>query len=224
MDNRTKLWYLENFSLMRVLPLDELMTLESKFITTKYQKGDTIYKQNDKAEYIYFVKQGSVKIAKYDAMSQKDYIITVLKHAEVFGELSIIDSNLFRDEYAEAMEYSLICKLSLNDFNNILKKYPEIGLEVSKSVGKMLITYRTRLEDVFFKTAEERIISFLRDCYLKGDKRSTIKLKLTHEEIGKLTANSRQTVTTILRRLEMNQFITYKRNTVEVLNDALFSH
>ena len=43
----------------------KLMSLIKGLITEKYEKGDYIYKQNDKPEYIYLIKEGTVEAFNY---------------------------------------------------------------------------------------------------------------------------------------------------------------
>ena len=66
-----------------------------------------------------------------------------------------------------------------------------------------------------FKDAKSRIIEFLIDeAELKGQKvgfETLVKNMLTHQDISRLTATSRQTVTTVLNELREANIINFDR-------------
>ena len=70
-----------------------------------------------------------------------------------------------------------------------------------------------KLQGLYFKKADQRIREMLKDlAELHGRKigagfQTEIALKLTHEDLGKLAAVSRQTLTTILKQLERKGII-----------------
>ena len=120
----------------------------------------------------------------------------------------------------EVMERSLICSISEPEFREFINRNPKLNIAVTKLIGLKLMKIENRLTSLYFKNAEERVKEFLKemaDNY--GQKigmgfETEIKLKLTHEEIAKLTANSRQNVTTILRSLEKQGIISYDRRRI----------
>ncbi|MEX2565130.1 MAG: helix-turn-helix domain-containing protein, partial [Cyclobacteriaceae bacterium] len=82
---------------------------------------------------------------------------------------------------------------------------------------------QNRLGNIMFKTSEQRIRSFIKEIAFDfgrniiGEKSQwEIKIRLTHQEVGKLTASSRQTVTTIFNELEKENIISYSRNRILV--------
>ena len=79
-----------------------------------------------------------------------------------------------------------------------------------------------RLESIYFNNTEERIRGFIKDLakeqgrkLITGDE-IEVKLNLKHEDIAKLTATTRQSVTTILSQLEKDGVILYDRHRILV--------
>ena len=76
---------------------------------------------------------------------------------------------------------------------------------------------------LMFRKAEERVRDFLRDLAVEhgymvanNPNEMAILMPFTHEEIGKLTATSRQTVTSVLNNLEKAGIITYNRRRIHI--------
>jgi CRP-like cAMP-binding protein len=73
-----------------------------------------------------------------------------------------------------------------------------------------------RLESLYFKTVPERIKEFLYELAVENEnyhegQEIELDFSLTHEEIAKITATNRQSVTTSLNQLENQNIIQYSR-------------
>ena len=142
---------------------------------------------------------------------------------EIFGETAIIDPSSKRDEFAEATEDTLLCSMFSEVIQNLMEKDPSFGLKITKIIGFRFKRIQSRFESLIFKASDERVKIFIKDLANEegektGDGEIEIKLKLTHDDIGKLTATSRQMVTTVLNDLEKKNLITYDRNKILIKN------
>lgn len=89
--------------------------------------GASIFKKGDVGDCMYIVQQGSVRI--HDG----GYTFAVLNGKEVFGELSLLDSET-RSASATCNEDSVLLKLDQLPFYKLLSK----DLEVLKGILQML--------------------------------------------------------------------------------------
>lgn len=181
-----------------------------------YAKGQMIYLPADPAKTIYFLKKGKVKISKYSD-DGRELTKAILGPGELFGELSLAGADK-RDEVAEVVDDAMVCIIHESDFRSYLAHHPRLNIKVTKLIGLRLKKVESRLESLYFKTSAERVQEFIKDLADNyGTKRNgevEVKLYLTHNEIAKLTANSRQNVTTILRSLEKDGIIYYDRKRI----------
>lgn len=221
MQAQSKLWYLENFSLMRTLPLSEIRKLNNSTKMKEAPKNFIIYFSDQPANSIYLIKKGRVKISKMDP-SGKEIILAILGPGEVFGEMSITGQEM-REEIAEATEDTLLCLMFSDIIQGLMQKNPSFSLSIVKFVGLRLRKIQNKFESIIFKSSDERVKSFIRELAdehgtkVQGNNNEReVRLKLTHEDIAKLTATSRQTVTTVLNELEKQGVITYDRSRIFV--------
>ncbi len=215
----SKLWYLEQFNLLKVLKPEEREFLNHTSNMCEVPKGSFIYFPQDESDTVYFLKKGRVKIAKYQE-DGREVVFTILGPGELFGELALVSETAQRDELAEALEDCILCKVKIRDFSRILERNPKLNLQVTKLIGLKLIHIRNKLETLWFKKTSERIRTFLKILAVKhgrkvGDELE-IRLGLTHQDIANLTATNRQTITTLLRELQEEGIIRYDRKRILV--------
>lgn len=217
----TKLWYLENFSMLNPLSAGEILTLEreSKFWVVK--KGQVIYFPGDTADTIFLLKKGKIKISRSSAAG-KEIILAILGPGEIFGELALTGQEK-REDVAKATEESILCSMRVDQFENVMKNNPKFHLQITKVIGSRLDKIERRMESLIFKSAEQRVRNFLRDLteehgreILFNSEEREIRFTLTHQDIAQLTATSRQTASTILSKLEREGIIVYDRHRILV--------
>lgn len=216
-DPKTKLWYFENFKLLDALSYTEKEKLSEMSKMKLPQKWQIINFSNSSADKIYFIKEGKVKISTYSEDGQ-EIILAILGPGEIFGEMGIIEQNT-GSEVAEMMEKTVLCETNIDYIKNILERNPEFNLEIIKLIGLRFKKIQRRLESTCFKDTTERIKELIKDLAGEYGKKETngevlIELNLTHEDIAKLTATRRQTVTTILSELEKRGIIKYERKKI----------
>lgn len=213
MANKSKLWFLENFNLFENLSETKMEELGSITTMTESSKNDPIYFAQEPSNSIFFLKKGRVKLTR-TSDDGKEMIIGLVNPGEVFGELAIFDGDE-RSDYATTMDDCLICAITKNDFKNFIEKNPELNIKISKLIGFKLKKYSERIEQLVFKDAHQRVVSFIltlaKDHGKKIGDEYFIKPFLTHQDIAKLTACSRQTVNTILTDLREQGIIDFDR-------------
>lgn len=221
MEQHSKLWYFENFSMLDTLSKEEKEMLDKSAAMRSAPKNQILYFPDDASSTIYMLKAGKVKISKMSS-DGKEIILALLHPGEIFGEMSIAGQEK-REEVAEATEDSVICTVNLQDLLKMMEMNPKFNLQITKLIGFRLKKIQSRFESLIFKSAEERIKSFIGDMaeeygrkILGNENEREIRLKLTHEDIAKLTATSRQTVTTVLNDLGKSGIIAYDRSGIFV--------
>jgi CRP/FNR family transcriptional regulator, cyclic AMP receptor protein len=213
MAEKTKLWYLENFNLFSSLSDESKMELHRITTMQELAKNESIYFANEPSNSIFFLKTGRVKIVKYTAEGNES-IIALISPGEIFGEMAFIDDQP-RTDYALTIEPALICAINKEDLSKFIEKNPSLNLKMTKLIGLKLKSFSERIEDLVFKDANQRVISFLiRSADKFGKKvgdQIFVKPFLKHQDIAELTACSRQTVNYILTGLRDKGIISFDR-------------
>ena len=213
MSEKSKLWYLENFNLFKSLSKEKLDTLNVITHMKELQKAEPIYFAKAPSNAIFLLKKGRVKLTR-TSVDGKEMIMGLVNAGEVFGEMAAMDEGE-RTDFAITMEPSLICAISKDDFKKFINENPELNLRLTKLIGFKLKKFSERIEELVFKDATQRVISFLLNLANENGKiigdEIFVKPFFTHQDIAELTACSRQTVNSILTDLREKELINFDR-------------
>ncbi len=219
MAEKTKIWYLQNFNLLKGMDesIMEMMDQSSKM--KKSSKREIIYFPEERSDNIYMLKEGKVKISRVSEDGKK-MTLHLIGPGEIFGESAILGQDK-RENIAEVVEDAVICSINRTMFQEMLTNNPKLNLSINKFIGVRIRKIQAHVEDLVFKDAKERVVAFLKR-YAKTFGKEMIdgwmvRPFLTHQEIADLTATSRQTVNSILNDLVSNQDIKYTRRYFQIL-------
>jgi CRP/FNR family cyclic AMP-dependent transcriptional regulator len=194
---------------------DEL-NIEHRFI--EVPKGEYIYFEAYNHNKIYFLKEGYIKIGYIDDAGNEK-IKEIIQKGELFGQFTLERSNL-HGEFAQAYKDKVsLCAFTIDDFEKILKKRPDLALKFSKQVGAKLRHIENRLVNLLNKDVKTRLLHFLWQLVEQklGETRPEgfcIPNYLTHEDIANLIGSSRQTVTTMINELEHEGVLSFDRQQI----------
>lgn len=216
-ENTSALWYFESVNLFNILCPHKVKKMGDKHQFICYKRDSFVYFPEDKADHIYMIAWGRVKIGHY-LEDGKEVISAILTTGEIFGELALAGEDTRRD-FAQVMdENTSICPLSIGELKDLMFENKELSFKMLKLVGLRLMKLERKLESLVFKDARTRVIEFLKDAASwKGKKvgfETMIPTKLTHKDIAALTGTSRQTVTTILNELKEKNLIYFDRKKI----------
>ena len=213
MADKTKIWYLENFNLLKGLEEDEMERLSKITTMQDFTKNQPVYFAKEPSSSIFFLKKGRVKLTR-TSKDGKEMILGIINPGEVFGEMSFLDENE-RTDFATSIYSALLCAINKQEFKEFVEKSPELNLRITKLIGFRLKNYTEKIEELVFKDAPQRVVLFLLKIAENTGKiignDVFVKPFLKHQDIADLTACSRQTVNTVLTDLRKNKIISFDR-------------
>ena len=215
-----KIWYLKRCPLFERLMPDEHVRLERTSLARTFRKREIVYFPHDPGESVLVMARGRIKI-KAVSSEGRETIFAFMEPGEVFGELAIVDGAP-RNEYAEAVEESLVLALPREELLWLMQRRPDVALHVTKLLGFRLRRIENRLKNLLFRSTRERAVALLVELLdshgrLTGD-RWEIRLRLSHQELASLIGSTRETVTATLGQLQREGLIEIFRRRIAVLN------
>lgn len=190
-----RLWYIKNAALFSWLQEDELQRLAGRSDMVACKKNTTLYFAHEQSDSIYLVKQGRVKLTRTSAEG-REVILDILGPGEIFGELAIIGEEV-RTHSATAVDDALVCIISRPDFEELLRRHPDMALRVLKLVGLRRRELEMRLEDLIFQPVANRLVlTLLWQAGRHGSQEAdgSISLPLTQKDLANLVGASREAV------------------------------
>ena len=116
---------------------EDLVPLAGKLRRRRYQKGEVIFHQDDPADRMHIIVEGTIRISiTSDDGREKD--LAVLQPGECFGEMAMLDGSN-RSATATAVDPAQTLALYREDFMEFLKEHPEVVAQTTS-----LLTSRLR--------------------------------------------------------------------------------
>jgi CRP-like cAMP-binding protein len=219
-----KIWYLKQINILEDLTQDQVMSLGMQCSMTRYKMGEHVYLPGD-SRNIYFLKVGSIKLSS-QGEDGKEIINEILKAGEIFGKY--LGENISGIEEATALEDVMVCYMPYDKWQGYVKIHAALNINIIKWIGFRIARLERRLETLYFKDVKTKVIELLLDLGQRMGKPvgedKLINVKLTHEDLAKLTGVSRQGVTTTLNDLRDAGNIDYDRNRILLKAAFLEAH
>jgi len=171
--------------------------------TTKWRRGEWIFLLGDAADSIYLLREGRIKIT---ALSEDGHEVLreIIGPGEIFGETSLI-LGIPRTTSAQALEALLLCEIRRTDFEALLSMYPELSLQLLKSVGLRLKQAEAQLVNVICNDISHRVREALIDLMVSESGTASerpVKIRITQQDLANLIGASRQKTSQALKELE----------------------
>lgn len=196
-------WSVAGLELLRGMSQQAIHEFDSMTRTTKRPRGEWIFVLGDAANNIYFLQEGRVKITTFREDGH-ELVHKIIGPSEIFGDVSTI-LGLPRTTSAQVLEASLLCEVRRHDFESLLMAYPQMSLQLLKSVGLRLKKAEAQLLNVVCNDVSTRVREALIDLLtLEPGVRSDqpVRIGITQQDLANLIGASRQQTWQVLKELE----------------------
>ncbi len=209
--------FLKEIPLFQVLGDEDFAQVLAACQEKKISRYSYVYMPDEKAEKVYFMKQGYVKIGTH-SKDGKEVIKSVLYPNSMFGELCLVGEQK-RLDFAQAMNNEVrYLEMDASLLADLMLKHHEFSLKLFSMIGDRLMSAERRLESMVLKDARSRIIEFLKESVRQYGQRigyeMLIRHSLTQQDIANITGTSRQTVTSVLNDLKKSNLIYFNRRSI----------
>ncbi|HZB44993.1 MAG TPA: Crp/Fnr family transcriptional regulator [Pyrinomonadaceae bacterium] len=181
-------------------------------------RGEFIYMPGDRADSVYVLKQGRVKLSVL-AVSGKEIAIDIIQPGEIFGEFALLDESP-RSNMTQALDDVLLWVFGKRDFERLLSGQPKLAMSYIRLVGDRRRRMEKKLSDITSKDVAARVCELLHelavdDCDFEAPALDYL-VPLTHQDVASLIGASRQTTTSVLNDLERRGVIELGRGWMRV--------
>ena len=115
---------------------NELKVIADSMDIFEIAKGEILFKEVDKGDYVCFIVDGVMDIIK-ESPPKGSVVIASLPNGRSIGEMAIIDK-FPRSATAKARTKLTYLTLSKKGFDTAMKNYPEIGIKILKKISRLL--------------------------------------------------------------------------------------
>ena len=204
----SKLWFTGRLELLQGISQEAVHRFNAMVRRTKRGRGEWIFVHGDPADSIYLLQKGRMKIT---ALSEDGHEVVheILGPGEIFGDTSTI-LGIPRTTSAQTLEDSLLCEIRQKDFESLLTAYPELSLQLLKSVGLRLKKAEAHLLNVVCNDVSTRVREALADlmaCEPGIQPDQPVMIKITQQDLANIIGASRQKTWAALKELEESRVL-----------------
>jgi CRP/FNR family transcriptional regulator len=196
----------------------------------KLARNGMSYVPGDRADWIYFVRSGRIKIVRSNAAGA-EVIVGIRTAGDIFGELAWLAENgeRRRTTSAVAIEASTVDSIAVDDFAAILAGDGEIARSFARGVTRRLAIAEQELTELAGKSVPGRLVDALgRLASSHGieepDGTLRIGMNLTHKDLADLIGTSRETLTKELAVLVDVGLLRVAHKTVTLVQPKAFPY
>ena len=189
--------------IFRNLKPGEIEALAGAAQRKKLTRNETVFRQGDPARQMFLIKGGRVKLTKI-MESGSEITLDIRKGGDFLGEQMFIEDGLFPVN-AICLEDSLICGFGKKDFEDLIIQYPNIGLQVIRTLSERIDQLTGHVGDMSLPSLEDRLYRVLvRVAKAHGVSEArgfVLDMPLTHEDLSFLVGAHRVSITRAMKSL-----------------------
>lgn len=215
-----RLYILSKLPFFQSLDKNQIVEINEKFVDRGYQSGEMIYLEGSKAERMYVMADGSVKLVQ-NTSNGREVLLNILTIGDFFGSFA----HPQYDKYQEsAYAQTPVCVISIDnlEFRKILEKFPQVAINVMDSIHERLTRSQSIIRIISTSTAEQRIAFILlvlaEKLGEKSDNGLLIQIPLSREDIANMTALTSETVSRIMSKFKKLSYLITGRQWVKIIN------
>ncbi len=213
--------FLKKVPLFSSLKEEELEVLSNIGTIHNFNKERILMSVDEEGDSLYIITEGRVKVSVFSE-SGKEIIFSILRGGDFFGEMALLDGQP-RSANITATEDSKVFILHRKDFANLLEKYPRISIKLLEELSIRLRKTDQRLESIALLDVTGRIATVLVQLGEEQGQETPegvlIRSRPTHQEIANMVGTTRETVTRVLKQLELKGYIKMTGKDVIILSD-----
>lgn len=184
-----------------------------------YESGDVIYREGEYGDALYIVSSGAVRLSRrYEG--DKEATLMLLGPNDVFGDL-VHEATTIQKSGAEAFTSCEISKVPKIFVERAARRDAEVASTLLKLMELELAQQRELMQRLLPRRTEVRVTHLLNDLAkrfgIESDGVTTIRLRLSHEDLATMVAATRESVTSAMARLRERGVIATRGGRIHLL-------
>lgn len=220
MSDAEKKEFLRRTPIFAALSDAELGELAALAVERRLRRNTVVFHENDPASAFYMVKSGKVKIYKV-SRDGREQVLAILGDGQIFGDVPTFDGGPY-PATAATMEDSQIYLIRRDDLLEVVRRHPEIAIQIIAVLGQRLRQALELVRDLSFKQVPHRLAGLLLKLAEQyGEEKDggvLINISLSRQELADIVGTSRETVTRELKKMERSGLVGIERRQITILD------
>lgn len=209
-----KIELLRDSSLFNDLKANALSELASLCTLCSFKKGELIYQEGSKPEFVYIFQRGKIKYFTY-TVSGKAIVAAVNNMATICGISNMVtgDPNWLS---TQALDNMVALKIHRKYFIGIMRKNPILAFKIQGVMEQFLHSGFNRFKSAVSESAEQRVYDIIYDLHEKFGS----VVPFSDEDIAFLVGITRESTVRAISRLRTKGIVKTNRGSLHILDHA----
>lgn len=182
------------------------------------QKGEWLFLEGDKANKLYFLIKGVVKLTK-TTDDGKELVLNYFRSGDLFGELEVFNVEKCSLS-AVTVQHSVVGVIQQSDLEALLWQHGDLAIEFLKWVTQLHRFTQFKLRDLLFYgkngALASTLIRMVNTYGIKDKQVIRFSVHFTNTELANMIGSSRETVNRMLQQLKKEDIIDYEQGAITI--------
>jgi CRP/FNR family transcriptional regulator len=193
--------------------LDEI---EKKGVPVSVKAGDTIMDIGQTVRTMPIILSGSIKVSRTDEDGREILLYYVNPNESCAMTFTCCMQQHASEIKAVAEEDVEMLAIPVGSMDEWMAKYPSWKSFVMRTVQNRFHELLKTIDQIAFQKLDERLENYLKE---KAKTTGSTLLNISHEQIAKELASSREVISRLLKKLETDKKLLLYRNQIKLLRE-----
>ncbi|QFZ53691.1 response regulator [Oceanihabitans sp. IOP_32] len=181
-----------------------------------FKDNDIIYREGDRANFIYLILSGAVKCYQINELG-KELTTALYKEDDLFGYNSLIN-NIPHKETATAIGNTQLMGISIADFEAILNKNHKVVIELAELLARKLTTVKGELLQMAYNSVYQRTAATILKFAEKINRKPEDAISISRNDLASVAGIAPETLIRTLTLLKKEGIISTEGRNIKVTN------
>ena len=192
----------------------ELNNLIEERKVKQYAKKEVIFREDDFANYLYYIRSGKVKCLKSDSYG-KDMVSDIYGKGDFIGYMALLEGGEYH-ETAVAMENTEVSVILKEDFTKLINNNREVATNFIKLLAGNVKDREERMLHLAYSPLRERVAHAL--LHLKEKDQSTI-IRISREDLACLIGTAKESLVRALSDFKRDELIHTDGQEIQIIDE-----
>lgn len=181
-----------------------------------FSKGDVIYEEGGKSNYVFLILQGTIKTNKIDE-DGKELITSIFEEDELFG-FSSFSNQIPYEETAIALSDVKLVGIAKNNLRTLLENNPKITFELIQLLNDNLSSIKNQLLQMAYSSVNKRTASTILKFASKMNKKPGDTIRITRSDLASVAGVAMETLSRTLSNFKHDNIIKVEGRSIKILD------
>lgn len=202
---------IRSIPLLSNLNIEQALEIAEGVSSQRVKKGDYLFRQGQKADRLYIICTGKVKLVK-PQVDGKEQILYILSAGDFFGAFNLLKEDQLQYN-AIVLEDTQVTTLAKSEFDKIILLDPTITLKVFEKAYERIIKVESLVERLSTNRLDAKVAGLLLNLVegfgAKVPEGILLSLTINREEMGSYAGIARETISRKLKLFQEMGIISF---------------